>query len=561
MAGLNGLKGVIRKTVSDDLQVNIWDETHMDKIVPSLLYNMQCQDGIGFNLNNESSLSSPSPANIAEDCLRELIARAAFGHFHSIIKPILKHLDNHQLWNSCYPDDFAVQTFKIIMYSIQAQHSYAVIQMLMSHLDDITRSSENTDSQIRVRTGIVNVLSNIVSISASESIGPSVLEMINSLLNHLRSSINNCVKENQVKDEKCFQETVINTLGEFANNLPDFQKIEIMIFIISKAPPVSATSKTDIQLQNIILKSLLKVTTKYKTVHMAQAFPTAFLNPLLSRSLASDPKVRLTVQLIFHQLLDRHNNLTKLSEPLSLSTPQELTIEKVDRQDLMFIKKFGSELLLHIYENIQLTNNTNENFDAIYTTLALICVELNSEDTLTELLRLTFALQDLVSMKNLALTKSHKASIHCLVAGFLHLIANLIAIPAFCSHIEQVINLRREKTPWLLPELNRNTNIRRSSNDNKNSSPEDISDDLIFNKNIISEALQSSGYDAKKLLTPFMSRNVGMNFKTILKVYLLIIIKLYSVDSSMTRSISDFNTITVEVDSANSSPGVVRVRL
>ncbi len=29
----------------------------------------------------------------------------------------------------------------------------------------------------------------------------------------------------------------------------------------------------------------------------------------------------------------------------------------------------------------------------------------------------------------------------------------------------------------------------------------------------------------------------------------------------MTRSISDFNTITLEVDSANSSPGIVRVRL
>ena len=39
VAGLRGLQGVVRKTVSDDLQTNIWD--HMDKIVPSLLYNMQ----------------------------------------------------------------------------------------------------------------------------------------------------------------------------------------------------------------------------------------------------------------------------------------------------------------------------------------------------------------------------------------------------------------------------------------------------------------------------------------------------------------------------------------
>lgn len=41
MAGIRGLQGVIRKTVSDDLVENIWDKHHMEKIVPSLLFNMQ----------------------------------------------------------------------------------------------------------------------------------------------------------------------------------------------------------------------------------------------------------------------------------------------------------------------------------------------------------------------------------------------------------------------------------------------------------------------------------------------------------------------------------------
>ena len=40
LAGLKGLQGVVRKTVSDELQVNIWDTTYMDKIVPSFLFNM-----------------------------------------------------------------------------------------------------------------------------------------------------------------------------------------------------------------------------------------------------------------------------------------------------------------------------------------------------------------------------------------------------------------------------------------------------------------------------------------------------------------------------------------
>lgn len=34
-------QGVVRKTLSDDLVENIWEPVHMDKIVPSLLYNMQ----------------------------------------------------------------------------------------------------------------------------------------------------------------------------------------------------------------------------------------------------------------------------------------------------------------------------------------------------------------------------------------------------------------------------------------------------------------------------------------------------------------------------------------
>lgn len=35
------MQGVVRKTLSDDLVENIWEPVHMDKIVPSLLYNMQ----------------------------------------------------------------------------------------------------------------------------------------------------------------------------------------------------------------------------------------------------------------------------------------------------------------------------------------------------------------------------------------------------------------------------------------------------------------------------------------------------------------------------------------
>jgi hypothetical protein len=64
-------------------------------------------------------------------------------------------------------------------------------------------------------------------------------------------------------DEKLYQETLINALGEFANHLPDYQKIEIMMFIMSKVPSLGhlrgLNGPGDVLLQNILLKSLLKV--------------------------------------------------------------------------------------------------------------------------------------------------------------------------------------------------------------------------------------------------------------------------------------------------------------
>lgn len=66
----------------------------------------------------------------------------------------------------------------------QAQYSYTVIQLLMAHLDN-KYSSQSRTFHLE-RTGIVKVLYHIVNIAASESVGPSVLDIFHSLLNHLK---------------------------------------------------------------------------------------------------------------------------------------------------------------------------------------------------------------------------------------------------------------------------------------------------------------------------------------------------------------------------------------
>ncbi|NWV51249.1 EFR3B protein, partial [Daphoenositta chrysoptera] len=272
MSGIKGLQGVVRKTVNDELQANIWDPQHMDKIVPSLLFNLQQAE------NAESRSPSPLqaaekeqelPAELAERCLRELLGRAAFGNIKNAIKPVLIHLDNHSLWE---PKVFARGCFRIIMYSIQPQHSHLVIQQLLGHLD------ANSRSAAPIRAGIVEVLSEAAVIAASGSVGPTVLEVFNTLLRQLRLSIDygltgsydagagsRKIKEHE---ERMFQEAVIKTIGSFSGTLPPYQQSEVMVFIMNKVPlpssqhslePGSDGENRNRLTQIMLLKSLLQV--------------------------------------------------------------------------------------------------------------------------------------------------------------------------------------------------------------------------------------------------------------------------------------------------------------
>lgn len=71
----------------------------------------------------------------------------------------------------------------------------------------------------------------------------------------------------------------------------------------------------------------------------------------------------------------------------------ELVVEKSSRLDIVFIQKHGPEIYRSLYESLEQANNTVENIEAVYTTLALLCVELSSEETVTEMLRLLVGIQ------------------------------------------------------------------------------------------------------------------------------------------------------------------------
>ncbi|XP_016137821.1 protein EFR3 homolog B isoform X1 [Sinocyclocheilus grahami] len=508
MAGIRGLQGVVRKTVNDELQANIWDPQHMDKIVPSLLFNLQQEEGIERSPSPETEKEKESPVELTERCFRELLGRAAYDNIKNAVKPVLMHLDNHSLWES---KTFAVRCFTIIMYSIQSQHSHLVIQQLLGHLD------ANSKNSARVRAGIVEVISEAAVIEASGSIGPTVLEVFNTLLKQLRLSVdyeltgsydsfaNMGSKVIKVHEERQLQEAVIKTIGSFANTLPTYQRSEVMLFIIGKIPvpgmyPALGSANTGVEgsrmIQIMLLKSLLQVTAGFQSTNILTALPTSFLDPLLSFTLMEDAEIRLLVLDILISIIDRHDNRHKFSPVRIISdiSVLKLKVDKCSRQDNLFMKKHSQRLYRHIYLACKEESSVQRHFESLHTLLGLICVELANEEVVVDLIRLALALQDLALTEE-ALPVYNRCAIHALSAAYLNLISQLTTVPTFCQHVHEVIESRKKLVPFLLPEdvLVESSKI-----------PEKVEGEVLFVQAKIAEMLGGSGYNTERLATPYI---------------------------------------------------------
>ncbi|XP_030563547.1 protein EFR3 homolog cmp44E [Drosophila novamexicana] len=528
LAGIKGLQGVIRKTVSDDLVENIWEAQHMEKIVPSLLFNMQSGD-----LTPIEDAVNVTPPVLAEEVLRELVGRASFGHIRSVLKPLLTHLDRHELW---VPNNFAIHTFRIVMISIQPQYSYTVVETLMQHLDCNFKSSPKT------RTSLAVVLSKIIAIAAGESVGPSALDIINNLLTHLRTSVSTTTEI--TPEESQYQEALINALGEFANHHPDYQKIEIMLFIMNTVPDLSKKSKSDQMLQNILLKSLLKVGNQYSTVSFEKAFPASFLQPLLRMARAPHDPTRMIVMQIFQALLDRHQN-EKVLSTVSVKPYPALSQEPPSRSDIIFTHKYGANIMQALIDSMALSDRVDA-LTASYNTAALLIVEMSCSETVQEFLLFILGIQQVASTVE-TLGAVHRCNLHAISIGLLVLISRVSGINNLLEYAQKIVEARREEAAYYLPPL---MEPKKVSTKNLNLSLPH----LAIDKLALGECMQNAGMDAQRLNTgaPYslnQADNPGHRHSWV-----------ESASTHMTQrnSSADLTLYNGDVDSVNSSPGVCK---
>uniref|UniRef100_A0A671UAZ6 EFR3 homolog B n=1 Tax=Sparus aurata TaxID=8175 RepID=A0A671UAZ6_SPAAU len=458
VSGIRGLQGVVRKTVDDELQVNIWEPRHMEQIVPALLVNLQ----------QHTHADSESPAEQTEVCFRELLGRAAYGHINNAIRPVLMHLDSHRLWEG---RSFAVQCFQIIMYSIQSQHSHLVIQQLLGHLD------ANSRSPASVRAGIVEVLSEAAVIEATGSVGPTVLEVFNTLLRQLRQSVdyqltgyydNAGKRRTTSREEKTLQDAVIKTIGQ-AQGLSSCclcsEVITSSLFLVSTPPwghtcvscryvCVCLRFEGSRMIQVMLLKSLLQVNSAQCccqcSSNLLTALPSSFLEPLLSFTLMEDPEIRLLVLSILTSLIDRF--FLRVHSVMFDVSVLELKEDRCSRQDNLFIRKHAQRLYRHVYLTCKEESSGRGHYQALITLLAVLSVELANEEVVVDLIRLVLALQELALSSQECLSVFNRCGVHAVCAAFINLLSQLGPPPPLHQHVTQVIETRQRDAPHLLPE-------------------------------------------------------------------------------------------------------------
>ncbi|XP_065843144.1 protein EFR3 homolog B-like isoform X2 [Oscarella lobularis] len=529
LSGLQGLQGVIRKAVSDDLSVNIWEPGHIGKICPSLIFNMH--EGVDWSNRDTSTVESiqaavlddSTPAGLAETCLRNLLGKASFGNIKSVLVPILNHLDANSLW---VPNTFTTHLFQIIMFSIQGQYCYLVIQSLIEKLNGQQQQPQRSSMSLKI--SVVKVIEAAMPLAAGSIMGPSVLEIFHLLLQKLRIATDSLIGMAKASEQaECEQycDAVVCALGTFVGLLPDYQKTEVMTFLVSKLPfhePTELYSESrssqspDPTIQSLpseeaekmnrltLVKCLGQAAAAYRPHTLSSTLPLSLFDPLIRLLLDSDPEIRLQVHRVVQKLVDHNGNLENVSIGVSWDSLQELGLkaDQASKQDVLFMKKNGNHLYWTLYVYGQLTTNTPQHYAILCKTLIVLCLSLGADLVIVESLRVILGLQDLSCSASSHMSAELRCCIHAMAATFMHFVAKWTGNRNLLDMTDMVIGRRERNASYLLSKNLFNIENAVAA---KIPSVEDLlnlSDKLLFERQSISDTLTGIGHEAAHLSVP-----------------------------------------------------------
>jgi len=238
--------------------------------------------------------------------------------------------------------------------------------------------------------------------------------------------------------------------------------IEIMMFILGKAPASLSDSQVDPQsvldseLQHMLLKALLTVAEKFVPVQFSTTFPLTFLDPLLAKLHTTDPDARLLVLRIFQTLIDRKSNLDKLEQP-SVEPRSDLVAQKpnFNKQDNTFFIKHGEKIYRELVSVLRSEPVSVEFLEHLHTTTALLLLECNSDDNIRLQMDMVQEIQELAVKNNnsLRLSNANKFALHATCISQLAVLSFVVRLPDIFEYKDRLVSLRRSLVPHLLPPL------------------------------------------------------------------------------------------------------------
>ncbi|CAF3189078.1 unnamed protein product [Rotaria socialis] len=402
--GLRGHHALFRKTANDELQNDAWK--YMDQIVPSIIFNMEVAEQ---NQSQEATTTTVSPANV-------------------IIK-------NEQMTNE------ETSTLADIIFR-----------------DIFNRAHSNTNISICVQLILVHLDKNAKWIP-----GTTIFTGMSNLLNFLKKSFRIELQRSKgspkYPDEHKFQAAVISGIDDFAENLPDFQMMEIIQCIASSLPTLYQNTEehasefnSNFRLQLLLLKTIQKITTQYQSEKSSEAistlttFPHQLFDPLIKLISSPEVEFRLLALEIIQLLVDRWHYADRLSKIRIFQDISQLGLPTGTKRsrlsDIPFMKKFGHQFRSQLYKCILFENNTKKIFYAIYCLMNIVTLEANDPDVLVDVIHFCFEIQSVIikmmDEDQRKLPKTNYYGIHALIAAYFNLMSKLYDINQFSDHVDQV---------------------------------------------------------------------------------------------------------------------------
>ena len=108
-------------------------------------------------------------------------------------------------------------------------------------------------------------------------------------------------------------------------------------------------------------------------------------------------------------------------------------------------------LFAHLYDHAKVLSTSRENVVAYYQLIFLLMLEL-SRPSITEMVSFLSKLQDLATSGESQLSPQQRTAVHAIVAGIVHLVAQISTNPVLKDNAGIVIQRRREAAVRLLPK-------------------------------------------------------------------------------------------------------------